>query len=97
MDDDGAMMSNQDRLIYMANQIARNLNAMDHGVAAQAVADHIASFWAPRMRAQIFALQAQGQAALTPVADAAVTLLRSRDKIAASAGSQQAAERPGAQ
>lgn len=82
MDDDGAMMSSQDRLIYMANQIARNLNAADHGAAA-AVADHIASFWAPRMRAQICALQAEGKANLTPVADAAITLLRHRDGTAA--------------
>lgn len=96
MEDDAAMMSNQDRLIYMANQIARNLDAMADGVAVEAVADHIASFWAPRMRAQIFALQAEGRAKLTPVADAAVTLLRSRDK-AAAARPGQVAEQPGAQ
>lgn len=79
MDDEAMMMSNQDRLIYMANQIARNLSAASHGMAVEAVADHIASFWAPRMRAQIFALQAEGRANLTPVADAAITLLRNRE------------------
>ena len=50
------MMSNLERLVYMANQIARNFEAIGHDAAAAATADHIASFWDPRMKAQIFAL-----------------------------------------
>ncbi|CAD7340132.1 formate dehydrogenase subunit delta [Sphingomonadales bacterium 56] len=75
---DSVMMSNQARLVYMANQIARNLEGTGHDDAAKAVADHIASFWDPRMRAQISALQEAGDAGLSPAADAAITLLRER-------------------
>ena len=75
---DSVMMTNQARLIYMANQIARNLEGIGHDDAAKAVADHIASFWDPRMRAQIFAIQEAKMADLNPVADAAITLLRER-------------------
>ncbi|MBV5324711.1 MAG: formate dehydrogenase subunit delta, partial [Rhodospirillaceae bacterium] len=32
----------------MANQIARNLGAMQHDHAVAAVADHIRMFWDPR-------------------------------------------------
>lgn len=40
-----------DRLILMANQIARNLATLPDPAAA--TADHIASFWDPRMKAMI--------------------------------------------
>ena len=76
MAQDSPMMSNQDRLIYMANQIARNFATMDPARAADAVADHIASFWDPRMRAQIFELQEKGDERVGPVAAAAITILR---------------------
>lgn len=76
MSEEPSMMSNQDRLVYMANQIARNLATLGGDKAAAAVADHIARFWDPRMRAQLFALHAKGAAALIPIADRAITLLR---------------------
>ena len=76
MTEDDSMMSNQDRLVYMVNQIARNFMTMGEDKAAQAVADHIAKFWEPRMRAQIFALHEKGEATLVPVAARAITLLR---------------------
>jgi len=41
------------RLIYMANQIARNFCALDHEAAAAATADHIVQFWDPRMKAAV--------------------------------------------
>ena len=78
MSHEAELRSNHDRLVHMANQIARNLEGTGHDDAARAVADHIASFWDPRMRAQIFALQASGNAGLNGVADAAITLLRER-------------------
>jgi len=46
-------VSARDRLVYMANQIARNFEAIGHDAAARATADHIAQFWDPRMRAAI--------------------------------------------
>jgi formate dehydrogenase subunit delta len=45
-----------EKLIYMANQIARSFRSRGHEVAVKATADHISSFWEPRMRAQLFAL-----------------------------------------
>lgn len=38
----------------MANQIAKNFMALGHDKAALATADHIESFWDPRMKACIF-------------------------------------------
>ena len=70
------MMSNLERLVYMANQIARNFEALGHGTAAKATADHIASFWDPRMKAQIFACRTDGGSGLSPVADEAIKLLQ---------------------
>jgi formate dehydrogenase subunit delta len=73
------MMSPRERLVYMANQIARNFAAQGPEVAALAVADHIAAFWDPRMKAQIFALLDGAQdAGLEPIAARAVALLRDR-------------------
>lgn len=69
------MMSPADRLVYMANQIARNLAAQGEAAAVLAVADHIAAFWDPRMKAQIFAMDGVG---LEPIAARAVALLRDR-------------------
>lgn len=62
-----------DRLVYMANQIARNLTLDDDPVAA--VAAHIRAFWNPRM---INGLLAQTDAALDPVAAQAIARLAAR-------------------
>jgi len=73
------MMTPAERLVYMANQIARNLAAQGDDVAALAVADHIAAFWDPRMKAQIFAMEdGEQHAGLEPIAARAVALLRDR-------------------
>ncbi|MDB5441597.1 MAG: hypothetical protein JWM33_4024 [Caulobacteraceae bacterium] len=72
------MMSNLERLVYMANQIARNLSGQgpDHAVAA--TADHIATFWDPRMRAQILAHLNAGAEGMDGVARAAIEQLAMR-------------------
>ena len=70
------MMSNLERLVYMANQIARNFEAIGHDAAAKATADHIASFWDPRMKAQIFDLIDRGEADLGSTARAGLLSLR---------------------
>jgi len=70
------MMSNLERLVYMANQIARNFEAIGHEAAARATADHIASFWDPRMKSQIFALIDAGEADLSMAAREALLSLR---------------------
>lgn len=60
------------RLIYMANQIARNFCALDHDAAAAATADHILQFWDPRMKAGI----SGGETNLSSVAAHAFAILR---------------------
>lgn len=42
-----------DRIVYMANQIARNLALEPDPVAA--VADHILAFWTPQMKTTLLA------------------------------------------
>ena len=60
------------QLTYMANQIARNLAAGGEQAAIAATAQHIIDFWEPRMKAAILA---SDQAALNPIARAAVAQL----------------------
>ena len=56
-------------LIYMVNQIARNLAVQGDEVAIAMTAQHIADFWDPRMKAAILAAD---RSALAPIAAAAV-------------------------
>lgn len=72
MSDENEVMSTGDRLIYMANQIARNLAAQGDDEAVAATADHIAHYWDPHMRSRIVALAAERPDALSPIAAAAV-------------------------
>ena len=75
MSEDGGMMSNRERLVYMVNQIARNFAAMHHDHAVEAVADHLASYWDPRMKAQIAEVLATAPDTLSAVSRAAVARL----------------------
>lgn len=60
-----------EKLVYMANQIARNVTHEPDPVAM--IADHIHAFWSARMKADIFAVL-EG-AALEPAARAALDRL----------------------
>ncbi len=63
-----------DKLIYMANQIARNVTHDPDPVGM--IADHIKAFWTPHMIAQITpVLREDGPARLDPVAHAALSRL----------------------
>ncbi|MBO0663269.1 formate dehydrogenase subunit delta [Jiella sp. MQZ9-1] len=44
----------RDKLVYMANQIAKFFESSPEGARSQGVADHINKFWEPRMRTQLF-------------------------------------------
>ena len=68
-------MQRDDKLVMMANQIARNLAVEGEARAVPAIADHLARFWDPRMRAAIVARVADGGAGLDPLARAAVERL----------------------
>jgi len=70
------MMTPHERLVYMANQIARNFAAQGVEQAVLATADHIAAYWDPAMRAEIFA----DRSGLEPIADRAVARLAERGR-----------------
>jgi len=55
-----------DKLVYMANQIAKFFASQGHDSAVAGIADHIGKFWDPRMRAAIFAHLEAGGAGLDP-------------------------------
>jgi formate dehydrogenase subunit delta len=69
-------MTSLERLIYMANQIARNFATQSVDDAPLAVADHIAMFWDPRMKALIFDHLDAGGEGLSSIARSAVMSLR---------------------
>lgn len=73
-------MSTGARLVYMANQIAANFAAGGERAAAIATADHIATFWDPRMRRRVGEMLDDGAAppeiAISPIARRALELLR---------------------
>ena len=68
--------SSLDRLVYMANQIAREFAAQHPEEAAQATYDHLWHFWDPRMRQMIIEHLDAGGEGLDEVAIEAVTKLR---------------------
>jgi formate dehydrogenase subunit delta len=76
---DGTALSTHDKLVYMANQIAKFFAAEGEEAAVAGTADHLARFWDPRMRALIIAHLDAGGAGLDPVPRRAV------EKIAATA------------
>lgn len=65
-----------DRLVYMANQIAREFSSQHPGEAAQATYDHLWHFWDPRMRSMILDHHAAGGSGLSDVAREAITKLQ---------------------
>jgi formate dehydrogenase subunit delta len=74
-DSEEGVMSTGERLVYMANQIARNLAAAGGRDAPAMVADHIRKFWDPAMRARIIAIARQRPEALSPIAAAAIAAI----------------------
>ena len=64
------------RLVYMANQIARFFEVQGPESAVAGCADHLAKFWDPRMRQLIRAHLADGGAGLDPIAREAVAALK---------------------
>lgn len=64
-----------DKLVYMANQIAREFAGQRPRDAADATWDHLWHFWDPRMRGMIVAHLAKGGAGLSDIARTAVAKL----------------------
>ena len=72
-----------DKLVRLANEIARNLRSLPGHQPSAATAEHVRSFWTPGMRSSIIAHVEAGGAGLDPIALEAVHLL----SVAARAGS----------
>ena len=75
-----SQVSTEERLVYMANQIARNFAIAGDDTAALATADHIASFWDPSMKARLFSPELKSSAGLDPIARMAVDYLKADKK-----------------
>ncbi len=69
-----------DKLVYMANQIGKFFASQGHDKAVAGVADHLARFWDPRMRAAIIAHLGAGGVGLDPPVREAVDKLRAAQK-----------------
>ena len=67
--------SSDERLVIMANQIARFFSSQKPDKAVAGVADHIARFWDPGMRQRIRDHLAAGGKGLTPLATEAIARL----------------------
>ena len=71
-----------DKLVYMANQIAREFGFQQPDAAAAATADHLRKYWDPRMKALIREHAGAGGEGLSATALAAVAML-GEDKLPA--------------
>ncbi|CUA98878.1 formate dehydrogenase subunit delta [Pannonibacter indicus] len=56
-----------DKLVYMANQIAKFMETKPHAEGVEGVASHINDFWEPRMRRQLFEIIDTGGQGLRPL------------------------------
>ena len=56
-----------DKLITMANQIARFMESKPHAEGVSGLASHINDFWEPRMRRQLVELLDAGGEGLRPL------------------------------
>jgi len=68
--------SSPEKLVYMANQIARFFVAQPGDTAALRIADHLTAFWVPSMRHAIIAHLDAGGEGLLPAAAEAVRVLK---------------------
>lgn len=71
-----ARLAPQEKLITMANQIARFMESKPHAEAREGLASHINDFWEPRMRRHLFEMLDAGGAGLRPLVLDAAPLIR---------------------
>ena len=69
-------MNPDEKLAYMANQVAKFFAAQGEERAAKGVADHLQRFWNPDMRRDFLAAAATGNLTLHPAVKAALPLLK---------------------
>ncbi len=66
----------RDKLVMMANQIAKAFKPQGDSRALPQITSHIEQFWDPRMRREIIRHVAEGGAGLDPLALAALKALK---------------------
>ena len=66
----------RDKLIVMANQIAKFMESKPHAEGIEGLAGHINDFWEPRMRRQLFEILDAGGAGLRPLVIEAAPVIR---------------------
>lgn len=69
-------MKPDEKLAYMANQVAKFFAAQGEERAAKGVADHLQRFWNPDMRRDFLAAAAKDSSNLHPAVIAAVLLMQ---------------------
>lgn len=65
-----------DKLVYMANQIARFMETKPHAEGVAGIAAHINDFWEPRMRKQLFEILDTGGEGFRPLVREAAGQIR---------------------
>lgn len=65
-----------EKLVYMANQIAKFFESKPHDEGVAGVAQHISDFWEPRMRRQFFELIEAGEPGFRPLVREAAGAVR---------------------
>ena len=74
-------MNPDEKLAYMANQIAKFFASQGEERAAGSIADHIEKFWNPDMRSDFLAASARDSSNLLPAVKAALPLLRAQQEL----------------
>ncbi len=75
-DDTSHVPSSDEKLVYMANQIAKVFAAQGEARAAAGVADHLEKFWDPEMRRSFLAIAHREPDSLHPAVRAALPLMK---------------------
>ncbi len=75
------MSSDVANLVRMANQIAEAFNASPQPEAIDAVASHIKSFWAPKLRQRLIDSAEAGHGGLLPLTIQAIEALKQKDVV----------------
>jgi formate dehydrogenase subunit delta len=65
-----------DKLVYMANQIAKFMESKPHDEGVALLASHVNDFWEPRMRRKLFEVVDAGGAGLRPLVLEAAPLIK---------------------
>ena len=65
-----------EKLVYMANQIAKFMESKPHDEGVSLLASHVNDFWEPRMRRQLFEVVDAGGAGLRPLVLEAAPLIK---------------------